>query len=149
MCIDPILGWDQYQECEILGAFYSAPKIPEISVRNQMEHTDFGLVRPEYLGTPLKVVHFDRSGHFGRLDWNVPFHLTKLLFPVLLFCFLLIRTIPRRTVAWVWSVYLECTVPLGTWSFQNFKPDFLLNKKRFPLSHFAHSCCHCHHPSLQ
>ena len=26
----------------------------------------------------IKVVHFDRSGHFGRSDRNVPFHLTKL-----------------------------------------------------------------------
>ena len=58
------------------------PKIPEVSVRNQMEWT-IGSVLSEYLGTPLKLVHFDRSGYFGRSNRNVPFHLTKLLSPVL------------------------------------------------------------------
>ena len=47
-------------------------------------------------GPALKVVHFDRSGHFGRSDRNVPFHLTKLLSPVLLFCTLLTGTITKR-----------------------------------------------------
>ena len=28
------------------------------------------------------MVHFDRSGHFGRSDRNVSLHLTKLLSPV-------------------------------------------------------------------
>ena len=78
----------------------------------------------------LKVVHFNRSGHFGRSDRNAPFHLTKLLFPVTLFCILLTRTITRRAVARVGSVQPECTVPLGTWNFRNFKPEFLLNGKR-------------------
>ena len=32
---------------------------------------------------------FDRSGLFGRSDRNVPFHLTKLLSPLPLFCILL------------------------------------------------------------
>ena len=50
------------------------------------------LVRPEYSGPALKVVHIDQSGHFSRLD-----HLTKLLSPVLLFCILLTRTM---TNAW-------------------------------------------------
>ena len=77
MCIDPILGWDQYQECEIMGAFYSAPKIPGISVRNQMEHTDFGLVWREYLGPPLKVVHFDRSAHFSWTEMSLSIILSK------------------------------------------------------------------------
>ena len=34
----------------------------------------------------LKVVHSDWSGHFGQSDQNVPFHLTKLLFSILLVC---------------------------------------------------------------
>ena len=46
----------------------------------------FGLVRPEYLGPPLEVVHFDRS---DRLDRSLPFHLPNLLFPVALFLLLL------------------------------------------------------------
>ena len=49
------------------------PKIPEISVRNGTDQ--FGSVRLEYLGTPLKVVHFSRS------DRIVPFHFDKIVFP--------------------------------------------------------------------
>ena len=90
----------------------------------------FGLVWPEYSEPALMVVHFDWSGHFGWSDQKVPFHLTKLLSPVPLFCILLTRTITKRIVAWVRSVQPECTVPLGTWNFRNFKPDFLLNGKR-------------------
>ena len=68
--------------------------------------------------------------------WNVPFHLTKLLSSVLLFCILLTRTITKHAVAWVRSVQSEFTVPLGTWNFRNFKPEFLLNGKR-PGSKFG------------
>ena len=46
-----------------------------------------------------------------------------------LFCILLTRTMTKRTVAWVKSVQPECAVPLGTWNFQNFKPEFLSNEK--------------------
>ena len=50
------------------------PKIPEMSVRNQMERTvSFG---------PTGIfgnTFADRSGLFGRSDRNFPFHLTKLL----------------------------------------------------------------------
>ena len=67
---------------------------------------------------------FDRSGHLGRSDRNVPFHLTKLLFPVPLFCILLTRTMTKRSVTWIGSVQPECTVPLGTWDFRNLKPIF-------------------------
>ena len=42
------------------------PKIPEISVGSSNGTDHFGLVRPEYSGPALKVVHCDRSGHFGR-----------------------------------------------------------------------------------
>ena len=45
----------------------------------------FGSVRPEYLGSPLKVVHFVGFYQSGR---NAPLHLTKLLSLVPLFCFL-------------------------------------------------------------
>ena len=90
------------------------PKVPEISVGTPNGTDHFRLVRPEYSGPALKVVHCDRSGHFGRSDRNVPFHLTKLLSPVPLFCILLTRTITKRAVAWVGSVQPECTGPLGT-----------------------------------
>ena len=106
------------------------PQTPEVSVgiSNRTEH--FGLVRSEYSGPGLKVVHFDQSGHFGRSDRNVRFRLTKLLSPVPLFCILLTRTITKRAEAWVGSVQPECTVPLGTWNFRKFKPEFLFNGKR-------------------
>ena len=68
------------------------PKIPEISVGSSNGTDHFGLVRPEYSGPALKVVHCDRSGHFGRSDRNVPFHLPKLMSPVPLFSILLTRT---------------------------------------------------------
>ena len=112
------------------GALSIQPKIPVISVGTSNGTDHFGLVRPEYSGPALKVVLFDRSGHFGRSDRNVPFHLTKLLSPVPLFCILLARTITKRVVAWVGSVEPECTVPLNTENFRNFKPEFLLNGKR-------------------
>ena len=112
------------------GALSIQPKIPVISVGTSNGTDHFGLVRPEYSGPALKVVLFDRSGHFGRSDRNVPFHLTKLLSPVPLFCILVARTITKRAVAWVGSVEPECTVPLKTENFRNFKPKFLLNGKR-------------------
>ena len=114
----------------MLWALSIQPKIPVISVATSNGTDHFGLVRPEYSGSALKVVLFDRSGLFGWSDRNVPFHLTKLLFPVPLFCILLTRTITRRAVACVGSVQPECTVPLGTWNFRNFKPEFVLNGKR-------------------
>ena len=112
-----------------LGALSIQPKIPEISVGTSNGTDQFGLVRPEYSRPAIKAVHFDRSGHFGRLDRKIPFHLTKLLSPVPLFWILLTKTITKRAVAWVGSVQPECTVPLGTWNFRNFKPEFLINGK--------------------
>ena len=90
--------------------------IMELYVNHEMEiwvctsnGTDhFSLVRPEYLGPALKVVHIDQSGHFSQLD-----HLTKLLSPVLLFCILLTRTMTKCVMAYVGAVQPECTVLLG------------------------------------
>ena len=105
------------------------PQIPEISVGTSNRTDHLGLIRPEYLGAALKVVHFDRSGYLGWSDRNVSFHSTKLLSPVSLFRILLTRTITKRAVAWVGSEQPECTVPLNTWNFRNFKTEFLLNRK--------------------
>ena len=58
--------------------------------------------------------YFDLSAHFGAAGGDGPFHLTKLLSPVLLFCTLLSRKITKCAVAWVGSVQPECNVPLGT-----------------------------------
>ena len=71
----------------------------------------------------------DPGSHFGRSDRNVPFHLTKLFSPALLFYVLLTSIITKSAVAWVGSVQPEYTVPLGAWNFRNFKPEFLLNGK--------------------
>ena len=105
------------------------PQIPEISVGTSNRTDHLGWIRPEYLGAALKVVHFDRLGYLGRSDRNVSFHSTKLLSPVPLFRILLTRTITKRAVAWVGSEQPECTVPLNTWNFRNFKTEFLLNGK--------------------
>ena len=50
------------------GALSIQPKILEISVGTSNGTDHFGLVRPEYSGPALKVVHFDRSGYLGRSD---------------------------------------------------------------------------------
>ena len=84
-------------ESRVNGRFpFNPPKLANFRLVQQNWTDHFGLVWPEYSGPALKVVHFDRSGHFGRSDRNVPFHLTKLLSPVLLFCTLLTRTITKR-----------------------------------------------------
>ena len=53
------------------------PKILPISVGISNGTDRLGLVRPEYSGPALKVVHCDRSGNFGQLVRNIPFHLTN------------------------------------------------------------------------
>ena len=83
-----ILCW---KRIELGGALFIQPKIPVISVGTSNGTNHFGLVVSEYSGPALKVVHCDRSGHFGRSDRNVPFHLPKLLSPVPLFSILLTR----------------------------------------------------------
>ena len=42
----------------------------------------------------------------------------------------LLYSATKRAVAWVGSLQPVGTVPLGTWNFRNFKPEFLLNGKR-------------------
>ena len=75
-----------------LWALSIHPQILEILVGTSDGTHHFGLARPEYSVPALKVVHFDRSGNFGRSDRNVSFHLSKLLLPVPHFCILLTRT---------------------------------------------------------
>ena len=58
------------------------PKIPDILVGTSNGTDHFGLVRPEYSGPALKVVHFDRSGHFGRsVGPKCPFPFDKIVVP--------------------------------------------------------------------
>ena len=112
--------------CHSQGALSIQPKIPEILVSTSNGTDHFSLVQQEYLGPALRVVRFDQSGHFGQSDRNVPFHLTKLLFPVLLFCILLTRVITKLVVAWVRSVQPEYTVLLGKRNFRNLKQEFFV-----------------------
>ena len=94
------------------GSFPFNPKFQKF----RLVGTDhFGLVLPEYWGPALKVVHFDRSSYLVRSDRNVPFHVTKLLSPVQLFCILLTRTISKCAVVWVGSVQLECSGIFVEW----------------------------------
>ena len=92
------------QRLRRMWALSIQPKIPVISVGTSYGTDHFGLAQPEYSGPALKVVHFDRSGHFGRSDRNVPFRSTNLLSPVPLFRILLTKTITKHAVAWVGSV---------------------------------------------
>ena len=75
-----------YPSKQVLRALSIQPKIPENSVGTSNGTVNFGLVRPEYSGSALKVVHFDRSCYLGRSGRNILFHLTKSLFPVPLIC---------------------------------------------------------------
>ena len=52
------------------------PKIPDISVGTSNGTDHFGLVRPEFSGPALKVVHFDRS-----VGPNCPFPFDKTVVP--------------------------------------------------------------------
>ena len=49
------------------GSFPFNLKCRKFRLVHQMERT-ISVCRPEYSGPALKVVHFDRSGHFGRSD---------------------------------------------------------------------------------
>ena len=114
----------------ILRAHFIQPKIRgNFSWKSNGTH-HFSSVRPGTdLEPPLKVVHFDRSAHSGRSDRNVPFHWTKLLSPVPLFCSLLARIISKRAVAWVGSVQPECTFALSNTTTSIFKlvPETIQN----------------------
>jgi len=109
------------------------PKIPEISIRNQMEQTIS-------VRSNQNIWH-----HLHRWSTLTGFvHLTKVLSPVLLFSILRTRTMTKLAMAWVslvWSVQLEFTVPMGTWNFWNFKPEFLLSGK---CAMFSYICLQDH-----
>ena len=51
---------------------------PEVSVGTSKGTDHLGLVRSENSEPAFNVLHFDRSGHFGRSDRDVSFHLSKL-----------------------------------------------------------------------
>ena len=107
------------------GALSIQPKYPQLFFRNQMEWTT-GIFGTTFEGGSLWPVHSFRS-----VRPKSPFHLTKFVSPVPLFCILLaVGTISKHAVAWNGSVKPEWTVPLGTWNFRIFKPKFLLNGKR-------------------
>ena len=107
------------------GALSIQPKIPEISVGTSNGTDHFGLVRPEYSGPALKMVHFNRSRRSRRSDPNVPFHLTKLLSPVSLFCILLKRTITKSAVVCVTGMYSST----GHVKFPKFQTGFFFEWK--------------------
>ena len=68
------------------------------------------------------------SSSTGRSHRKVPFHLTKLLSPAYKD-----NNQTRGGLGRVSVAGMYCAVPLGTWNFLNFKPEFLLNGKH-PLS---------------
>ena len=69
-------------------------------------------------GTRFEGGPLCRSAHFGRSDRNVPFHLTKLLTPVPLFCILLMRTIDLFSLLVLFSQYRSCVNTLENCFFQ-------------------------------
>ena len=112
------------------GALVSPPNLyPPWSFHSTQNSGHFGLVRLEYSGPALKVNLFDLSGHFCRWDQKVPFHLTKLLSLVPLFCILLTRAITKRAVAWVGSL-TGMYRSIRHVEFPRFQTGILLNGKR-------------------
>ena len=76
--------------CMPLDPQGAQPKIPEISVRNQMEQTISIRSDRNIWDHPSRWSSLTgQVTSVGRSDRNVPFHLTKLLSPVPLFCILL------------------------------------------------------------
>ena len=69
-------------------------------------------------GTRFEGGPLCRSAHFGRSDRNLPFHLTKLLTPVPLFCILLMRTIDLFSLLVLFSKYRSCVNTLENCFFQ-------------------------------
>ena len=59
--------------------------------------------------------------------------MSQLLFPVQLFCILLTRTINKHAEGSVGCVQPECAVPLGTYNFRNFQPEFSLVEWKAPF----------------
>ena len=58
---------------ESMSAYHSTQNSGNFGWYIKLSGTDhFGLVRPEYSGPTLKVILFDRSGHFGRSFPFVP-----------------------------------------------------------------------------
>ena len=87
------------EEDRKIWGFPFNPKVRKFRLVHSKGTDHFGFVRPEYSGPALKVVHCDRSGRYGRSDRNVPFHLPKLLSPVLVFSILL-----KRPSSFRWKV---------------------------------------------
>ena len=69
-------------------------------------------------GTP-----FERGPQRWSIGSKCPYPFDKIVAPRAA-----LLQITKRAVAWVGSVQPDCTVPLGTWNFRNFKPDFFLNR---------------------
>ena len=91
------------------GSFPFNPKFQKFRLVGTEHYFRFGptaILGTSFEGGPLGPV---------RLSQNVPFHLTKLLSPVQLFCILLTRTITKCVGVWVGSVQLECTGIFVEW----------------------------------
>ena len=85
LCAKKIEGPSKSRQTFVLrsiGRLSIQPKIQEISVGTSNGTDHFGLVRPEYSGPALKMVHFDRTGHFGRsVGPKCPFPFDKIVVP--------------------------------------------------------------------
>ena len=114
--------WDNTDTIARPGTLSIRHKIPEISVRNQMERTI--------------------SAWSDRNIWGYLWRWSTLAGPIILIgrtemclfisalTFVSCLQITKRAVARVGSVQSECTVRLGTWNFRIFEPKFLSNEKR-------------------
>ena len=119
-CLSAVTQVLQGYDVDLVGWFSFNPKSRRIRLIHQMERS-ISVWSDRNTRDQLWRC-FDRSGHFGRSDRNVPFHLTKLLSPDIL----LTRTINiiqlRGGLCQVWATGRESSAV----SNQN----FLLKGKR-------------------
>ena len=59
--------------------YYKVRQLFYYKVRQVLLQSATGITKcDDYYKVRQYMVHFDRSAHFGQLDQNAPFHLTKL-----------------------------------------------------------------------
>ena len=98
-----------------LGRFPFYLKFRKFSVGTSNGTDHFDLVRPEYSGPALKVVHFDRFGHFGRSKRNnrakCPFPFDNIVVPSTSLLYPAYGKFPKFQN----GIFVEWKAPLTSW----------------------------------
>ena len=103
------------------GRFPFNPKFRKFRTMHQTERTISVI-----FGTSFEVGPHWPARLFRSVGPKCPVPFDKIVVPSTA----LLYSATKRGVAWVGYLQPGGTVPLGTWNFRNFKPEFLLNGKR-------------------